>query len=73
MPEIVKTVISVKMYALADKGHPRADELRQKARAFDEATHGLMSVHPATHTVKQMVGCWDRAARVFDECNSAEW
>lgn len=63
-----KTDLSIKMHALADQGHPRADELREKATAFDVATHGFVATNPPTHTVKQMVGSWARANRVFNEC-----
>lgn len=35
---ITATDLSQKMRALADTGHPRADELREKADAFDHAT-----------------------------------
>jgi hypothetical protein len=63
-----KTDLSEKMHALADSGHPRAAELRENADAFDAATHGFMAAQPQTHTVKQQVGTWARATRVFDEC-----
>lgn len=65
---ITKTDLSIKMHALADKGHPRADELREKANAFDVATHGFVTAQPQTHTVKQMVGSWALANRVYSEC-----
>jgi hypothetical protein len=68
MAQIVKTELSEKMHALADQGHPRAAELREKADAFDAATHGFMVAQPQTHTVKQQVGTWARASRVYDEC-----
>ena len=51
-----RTDLSELMHALADKGHPRAAELREKADAFDAATHGFVVANPQTHTVKQMVG-----------------
>jgi hypothetical protein len=65
---VTKADLSIKMHALADKGHPRAAELREKADAFDAATKGFMGTNPPTHTVKQMVGSWARASRVFSEC-----
>jgi hypothetical protein len=70
MSEITKTDLSEKMHALADRGHSRADELREKADAFDQATHGFMVAQPQTHTVKQQLGTWARASRLFDECRS---
>ena len=66
MPE--RTDLSKLMHALADSGHVRAAELREKADAFDAATHGLIATQPPTHTVKQMVGSWARARRVHCEC-----
>lgn len=68
---INRTDLSEKMHTLADRGHPRASELREKADAFDQATHGFMVARPQTHTVKQQVGTWARASRVFDECRPA--
>lgn len=68
MTQIVKTDLSIKMHALADGGHPRAAELREKADAFDAATHGFMVANPQTHNVKQQLGTWARANRVFTEC-----
>jgi hypothetical protein len=37
------------MIALANTGHPRAKELRDKADAFDRANHGVF-LDPPTHT-----------------------
>lgn len=63
-PETERTDLSVKMHALADGGHAMADELRAKARAFDEATAGNFCT-PPTHTVKQLLGSWARATRCW--------
>jgi hypothetical protein len=65
---ITRTDLSELMHALADSGHERAVELREKADAFDVATHGFMAAQPQTHTVKQMVGSWARARRAHCEC-----
>jgi hypothetical protein len=65
---MIKTDLSEKMHALADNGHHRAKELREKADKFDVATHGCMSVTPQTHTVAQLLGAWARANRVYSEC-----
>lgn len=65
---ITRTDLSEKMHALADSGHPRAAELREKADAFDAATHGFMATDPPTHTAKQQLGTWARASRVYSEC-----
>jgi hypothetical protein len=65
---ITRTDLSEKMHALADSGHTRAADLREKADAFDAATHGFVAAQPPTHTVKQMVGGWARANRVYSEC-----
>lgn len=63
-----ETDLSKLMRALADKGHERATELREKAEAFDVATHGFVAAVPPTHNVRQMVGAWARANRVYTEC-----
>lgn len=68
MTPAIRTDLSELMHALADSGHERAVELREKAEAFDAATHGFMVAQPPTHTVKQMVGSWARARRVHCEC-----
>lgn len=65
---ITRTDLSEKMHVLADSGHIRAAELREKADAFDAATHGFMVCNPQTHTVKQQLGTWARANRVYSEC-----
>lgn len=65
----IRTDLSEWMHGLADKGHPRAVELREKADAFDVATHGFTAIHPPTHTVKQMLGSWARARRAYCECS----
>lgn len=62
-----RTELSIRMHALADGGHERAAELREKADAFDVATAGLYGVTP-THTVFQLMGCWARARRAWSEC-----
>lgn len=64
---VTRTDLSIQMHALADSGHERAPELREKADAFDVATAGNFIV-PPTHTVKQIVGTWARARRVWSEC-----
>lgn len=55
-----------RMRALADSGHPRAAELREKAAAFDAA-------NPANAgdawDAKRMLGAWARARRVWSECS----
>jgi uncharacterized iron-regulated protein len=68
---ITRTDLSELMHALAEKGHARAAELREKADAFDAATHGFVVAQPQTHTVKQVVGSWARARRVHCECTGA--
>lgn len=68
MTKPTRTDLSELMHALADSGHPRAVELREKADAFDVATHGYVVANPQTHTVAQMIGSWARARRVWCEC-----
>lgn len=62
-----RTDLSELMRALADSGHARAADLREKADAFDAATNGTLA-SPPTHTIKQMVGTWARARRVWCDC-----
>lgn len=58
------TDLSDKMRALADRGHVRADELREKAKAFDDAAAGFYA-EPQTVDVKKFMGCWARARRLW--------
>lgn len=62
-----RTDLSAKMIALADSGHPRAKELRDKADAFDRANHGAF-LDPPTHTFAQLKGCWANARRMYEIC-----
>ena len=54
-----------RMRALADEGHPRASELREKAEAFDKA-------NPANAgdnwDAQRMLGAWARARRLWCDC-----
>lgn len=61
------TDLSEKMLALAKSGHPRADELREKADAFSAAASGFYA-EPQTVGVKAFMGCWARARRLYSEC-----
>jgi uncharacterized iron-regulated protein len=72
MAAVTETDLSKLMRALADGGHERAVDLREKAEAFDIATHGFVAADPQTHTVRQMVGAWARARRVYIECTGGE-
>lgn len=65
-----RTNLSSKMIALADRGHPRAKELRDKADAFDRANHGAF-LDPPTHTFAQLKGCWANARRMYEICGGA--
>lgn len=65
------TTLGNQMRALADNGHARASELRLSAAKFDEATNGL-NAEPPTHTVKQMLGCWARARRIWCDCTGED-
>ncbi len=55
-----------KMRQLADSGHPRACELREKAAAFDDAAQGFYA-EPQTVDVKRFMGAWARARRLWSE------
>ena len=52
--------LSDNMRALAEKGHPRADELREKAREFDEAITGHFAKQQTVST-RNFMGAWARA------------
>jgi hypothetical protein len=57
-----------KMRALADTGHPKAGELREKADAFEAAAKGFYS-DPQTVPVQKFMGAWARARRLYSECS----
>lgn len=61
-----RTALSERMHALADTGHARADELREKADAFDAATAGYYS-NPQTVDVRKFMGAFARARRAWCE------
>jgi hypothetical protein len=57
-----------KMRALADQGHPRADELRAKADEFEAKTLGYYG-DPQTCDAKSFMGAWARARRLWSDCS----
>lgn len=61
---IAKTALSERMHALADTGHPRGAELREKADAFDIATAGMFA-EPQTCSAPKLLGCFARARRLW--------
>ncbi|WP_439392570.1 hypothetical protein ACRQ5Q_24420 [Bradyrhizobium sp. PMVTL-01] len=61
---VTRTALSEKMHALADGGHARAAELREKADAFDAATQGFYA-QPQTCTVQKFFGHHVRARRLW--------
>lgn len=61
------TDLSDKMRELAARDPDHASELLNCADAFDTAVKGFYA-EPQTHSVKQMVGAWARARRVWCEC-----
>lgn len=58
------TKLGDQMRALADTGHIRAEELREKAAAFDAGAIGFYS-DPQTVDVKKFVGTFARARRLW--------
>lgn len=62
------TELGDRMRALADEGHGRAQELRDKAQAFDNAANGFYS-EPQTVTVKSFLGAFARARALWCECS----
>ena len=59
-----RTDLSKRVLALAEKGHTRAIELREKADAFDKATAGFYA-EPQTITVQKFMGSYARARRLW--------
>ena len=55
-----------RMRALADTGHSRADELREKASAFDEACRGFYA-EEQTVSAPQFLGAFARARKLWCE------
>lgn len=53
-----RTPLSIKLHQIADSGHPRAVELREKADAFDKATEAFSDS-------KKILGTWARARRLY--------
>jgi len=68
---IEETQLSKDMRALADSGHPRADELREHADKFDATAAGWMA-EPQTATVQEHCAAWARARRVYCECSGKD-
>lgn len=58
-----RSPLAAKMHALADARHERAADLREKADAFEAASHAV------PYDVKKMVGAWARARRCWSECS----
>jgi hypothetical protein len=58
------TNLSIRMHNLADSGHERASELREKANAFDAAVVGYYS-EPHTVSVAKLMGAFARARRLW--------
>ena len=55
------TDLGDKMRALADTGHPRAAELRTKAKEFDREAE-------AYDNPKRLLGTWARARKLWCDC-----
>lgn len=62
---MAETPLGIKMRALAREGHPRAEELRSRANAFDEACSSEAMAQP--DGLKKMMGAWARARRLWCE------
>ena len=59
-----RTALSIRLHKLADEGHERAAEMREKADAFDNATWGFFA-EPQTVDVKKFMGCFARDRRLW--------
>lgn len=60
----MSTDLGNKMRALADQGHDRAEELREKAEAFDQAAAGFYA-EEQTVGAKSFLGAFARARRLW--------
>ena len=61
------TELAGRMVIRADKdGLPEDHDIRTKAQAFEDAAVGFYAADQ-THTVKQLMGSWARAKRVWSE------
>jgi len=60
--------LAERMRALADGGHPRAEELRAKAADFDRKTAHHYSPAGGSESAKAMLGAWARARKLWCEC-----
>jgi hypothetical protein len=56
-----------KMRKLADAGHERADDLREKADAFEQAANGFYA-EEQTVGAKSFLGAFARARRLWCDC-----
>lgn len=65
-PSLGKDPLAPKMQKLANSGHPRAVELLEKANAFEIAARGFFA-SPQTHDVKQFLGAYARARKLWCE------
>lgn len=54
--------LATRMYDLANTGHPRAEELREKARLFRQAADD-----PEVDE-RKLLGAWARARRLWCQC-----
>lgn len=60
------TDLGDRMRALANTGHPRADELREKASAFDQAARGFYA-EEQTVSAPKFLGAFARARKLWCE------
>lgn len=58
--------LAARMRALADAGHPRAAELRERATDLDQAVKAA-SASAASPEVRALLGAWARARRLWCE------
>jgi hypothetical protein len=61
------TELSKKMHNLADSGHERAEELREKADFLDTVANEKENLSP-----KKLLGAWARARRLWCDCTGED-
>lgn len=66
---MIGTVLGKKMRQLARDKHPRAEELREKAAAFDQAVKGYYEDDPPTVDAKAFLAAFARARKLWSVCS----
>lgn len=63
------TALADKMRQMANTGHPRATELRERADALDSAAEGFMCVEAPRVSAPAFLSTWAKARLLWCECS----